>query len=443
MAALRGEVVNDLPRTRYVRVDDYHIGFQVFGDGPQDVLFLRTNMNHLELQWEEPRFAAFLQALASFSRVIVYDDRGSGMSDPFPPNEYRAAKDRMDDVIAVLDKVGAERVALVAETMATFRAVHLAASHPERVTAVVFCDGLARATHAPDYAFGYTPDNYRAMDRGQMKWLEGASPELAAWLQRYARISVNRGTLHLYRQAFSEHDERDVRQILSAVREPTLVLEHAESMFPGAGRDLAERLPDATYKELPGHPVYGWWYPDPAAVADAIEEFITGEKRAPSLDRVLATVLFTDVVGSTARTAQLGDRRWRSTLDSLDEFAKRQIDRFGGKLIKSTGDGHLATFDSPGRAILCACALRDGVGRFELEIRAGLHTGEIELRGEDVAGTGVNIARRVCDAAADGEVLVSSAVPPLVAGSGLDFADRGEHDLKGVPGRWQLFAVRG
>jgi class 3 adenylate cyclase len=426
-----------------VLVGDHHIAYQVFGSGPPDLLFLRTNMNNLEVQWDEPHFAAFLNGLGSFARVATYDDRGTGLSDPFEPGTYLNAVARMEDVLAVLDKVEMKEVVLVAESAATFRAVHLAASHPERVAALVLCGGYARMRFAPDYPLGFTDEESASLARDPNSVMyAGVSDELRDWFDRYRRLSINRGTLRTLNAHFSKQDDRDVREILPSLRVPCLVIEHTDMPKAGRGRDLADRIMGARYVPLPGRAFYGWHFPDPALVASTIEEFITGEKSAPRLDRVLATVVFTDVVASTNRAAEFGDRRWRETLDAFDAFAERQVARFGGRLVKATGDGHLATFDSPSRATLWACAMRDGVARFDLEIRAGVHLGEIELRGTDIGGMAVNIARRVCDVAPDGTVLVSGNVPPLVTGSGLEFDDRGEHELKGVPGRWQLYSVR-
>ena len=439
--------MSDTPRTKYVLVDDHHIAYQVFGSGSVDLLFVRMNQNNLELQWDEPHLNAFLNGLGSFARVAVYDDRGTGLSDPYPAGVYFGASSRLDDMRAVLDESAMARAVVVSEGAAIFRAVRFAASHPERVSALVICDGMARMRWAPDYPYGISDEDWEAMQRGEAarawRHVEPDDPDLRRWFSRYRRISTPRATTSALSAHFAEHDDRDVRGVLPSVRIPTLVIEHTETWKPGAGRDIVDRMPDARFVELPGRPFYGWRFPDPALVASTIEEFVTGEKSAPKTDRVLATVLFTDVVDSTRRASERGDRRWNETLDAFDAFTDRQVNRFGGRMVKGTGDGHLATFDSPSRAILCACAMRDGVGRFELEIRAGLHIGEIELRGEDIGGIAVSIARRVCDAADDGSVFVSSAVPPLVAGSPIEFDDRGDHELKGVPGRWQLYAVRG
>ncbi len=425
----------DVPETKYLRIGDYHLAYQVFGEGPPDLLFLRPPANHLELRWEEPHFAAFPRGLASFSRVVVFDQRGNGLSDPTPADWLATFETKTEDAVALLDALGARDVVLVSGG-GSFYSEPLAASHPERVMALVLCEPNVTWKTDDDYPYGLTEEELRDPELTT----RGASPALAQWLTRYRRLSSPRGVLRDVRRRALE---LDVRHVLGTVRVPTLVVQHLDSRQPGRGRYVAERIPSARLVELPGRAVYFWRFDDPERVVQVIEEFVTGEKRTPPTNRVLATVLFTDVVESTSQTAQVGDRRWTQTLDAFDEFARRQVDRFGGKLIKSTGDGHLVTFDSPGRAISCACAMRDGVGRFEIELRAGLHTGEIEKRAEDISGLAVVIARRVCDVGAPGEVLVSRTVIDLVAGSGLEFDDRGEHELKGVPGTWTIYAVQG
>lgn len=430
----------DVPETQYVRIGDYHIAYQVFGSGPPDLLFMRGNINHLELQWEEPHYARFLRGLGEFARVIVYDDRGSGMSDP-SPGGLDSREERAEDALAVLDSASAREVILLGTSGGAMRAITFAASHPERVMALVIINGRASNLWREDYPWGVRDEDVRLMrDAEFMRQYLGIPDEHAGWHDRYRRLSASRGLRsRMYRGGFAD---MDVRHVLPSVRVSTVVIEHEQWARAGPGRYIADLIPGARFVQLPGGAFAEWRFDDPDRVVEVVREFVTGEKAPPPTNRVLATVLFTDVVGSTAANAQKGDRRWSQTLDAFDEFAKRQVDRYGGRFVKSTGDGHLATFDSPGRAILCACAQRDGVGRFEIEIRAGLHTGEIELRGEDIGGMAVNIGRRVCDAAAADEVIVSGAIPPLVAGSALEFEDRGEHELKGVPGRWQLYAVK-
>jgi class 3 adenylate cyclase len=423
----------DVPETKYARVGGEHIAYQIFGHGPRDVLLLRTSFNHLELQWEEPNLAAFMLGLASFSRVIAFDHRGSGVSDPFP-------RDRpffdflLEDAVAVMDAADAGRVVVVG-CGPNYAAAALPATHPERVDALILCNAIPTWKSDDDFRHGLAESDRR--DRSF--WVQNASPLVAEWFVRYARLSMPRGAA---RQLASDAAEFDLRDLLPSIHVPTLIVQNTDSPVASAGSYLAGHIADARLVELPGKAIHFWRFDEPERVVRVVEEFVTGEKQAPTTNRVLATILFTDVAGSTSQTVRVGDRRWTQTLDAFDEFTRRQVDRFGGRLIKSTGDGHLATFDSPGRAILCACAMCDGVGRFEIELRAGLHTGEIEKRGEDIGGLAVSIARRVCDAGGAGEVLVSGIVPPLVAGSGLEFEDRGEHELKGVPGKWAVYAVR-
>ena len=430
----------NIPETQYVRIGDYNIAYQVFGAGPPDVLFVRGNWNHLELQWEEPHLAAFLRGLGEFARVIVYDDRGSGMSDPTPGGGLAPHESRAEDALAVLDAVGADEVVAVGTGGGSMRAMMLAASHPERVMALAIVAGRASNQRHEDYPWGLTESEHqRGRDAKFLTKAGGIPDEHAAWFERYRRLSASRG---LRSAMFRGGMQIDVRNILPSIHASTLVVEHKAWVQAGPGKYIADRIPNSRFVELPDGMFGEWRFDDPGRVVEVLREFITGEKAPPPINRVLATILFTDVVGSTSANAQRGDRRWTQTLDSFDEFAKRQVDRFGGRFVKSTGDGHLATFDSPGRAILCATAMRDGVGRFELEIRAGLHTGEIELRADDIGGMAVNIGRRICDVAGPDEVIVSGTVPPLVAGSGIEFDTRGEQELKGVPGRWQLFAVK-
>ena len=446
MAALRGEVLN-IPEPRYVRVGDYHVAYQVVGDGPIDLVFSRNVFNHLDMQWEQPGMAALLRRLASFSRLIVSDARGGGLSDPFqgdaPPLDSWS-----DDLVTVLDAVGSERPAIVCTGSAAPRAMLFAASHPDRVASLTIVDGAACMLNGDDYTAGV---DVAAMNernqRVERTWgttvdmPDSLPAHLRTWWARYQRISISRG----HAVMLNRYTPRlDVRSVLSAINVPTLVLVHTDAAPPfgvDAARYIAERIDGAKYVELPGRP-YLWIFPDPEAVADEIQRFTTGTSDQAPPDRVLSTLLFTDIVDSTRATADAGDRQWRDILDTLDRVVAEEVGRFRGRVVKFTGDGHLATFDGPGRAISCGTSLGHRASSLGLTLRTGLHTGEVEVRGDDIGGIAVSIARRVCDAADDGSVFVSSAVPPLVAGSPIGFDDRGEHELKGVPGRWQLYAVR-
>jgi class 3 adenylate cyclase len=446
---LCGVGMSDAPDIRYAKgVEGVHIAYQVLGDGPLDVVFVRSAMNNLEIQWEDPNLAGFLRQMASFSRLVLFDARGSGLSDQLGQDRIPALEDWVDDIITVMDAAVSDRAAIVAAGPAGFRAITFAATHPERVSSLVIVDGAARFSAAPDYPIGVPPDVLeRSLQDADGGWSVGAFPQqrgeedippaLMSWLSRYRRLSIPPGTAMLiYRNAM----DLDVRHIVHAVSVPTLVIDHAQTA--ATGRDLAERIAGAEHVTVPGGTLMAWRYDDPYAVADEIERFVTGTKGAPELDRILATVLFTDIVESTQKTASVGDRRWRDVLDAFDGVVASHVDRFRGRVVKSTGDGHLATFDAPGRAIRCGSALRDAAARLGLDLRVGLHTGEIELRDDDIGGIAVVIGRRVCDIAGDSEIFVSNSIPPLVAGSGIQFEERGVHELKGVPGRWELFAVK-
>lgn len=441
--------MRDTPETQYVKLRDAHIAYQVLGDGPIDVVFIRGVFNHLEAQWEIPRFATLLRRLASFSRLIIYDWRGSGMSDPLPEGRWPGLEMWVDDHLGLMEEVGSARAAVVSTAGVFFNFV-LAAMYPRTVSALVACDPCARLTPSKDYPYGSAealPAGAPAIEESwglTSHWaFRNSSAAEAEWGARYMRLVASPGTAAMW---VSSAAQVDIREVLRSVRVPTLVLAHDQPNFApfsrAASRYVADSIPGARYLDVPGS-VMGWdWaFPDPDRVADEIQHFLTGVKGEAVSDRVLATVLFTDVVSSTSTAARLGDRRWSSMLDSLDELVARQLDRFKGRLVKGTGDGHLAVFDTPGRAISCGRALLEAAGRLDLELRGGLHTGEIELRGDDIGGLAVAIARRVCDAAGDGELWVSGVVPPLVLGSEVSFTDRGERELKGVPGDWQLYEV--
>jgi len=441
--------MTDVPQTRYAERGDSYVAYQVLGHAPRDIVFMRSAFNHVELQWEDPRMARFLLRLSSIGRLMVFDPRGSGLSDAFLEGGIPTVEHWADDALSVMDAVGSERATVVTSGGGTPRAIALAASHPERVVSLVICNGYARTARGADYPHGRTEEEMRerasallaAWGQSVPAQLVDGDPALGEWVPRYRRYAATPG---FARKVFELVRRVDVRYLLTAIRVPVLVIQHAEnasSETTGHGRYLGEHIPGAEYVELPGRVLVEWRFPDPDAVASEIEGFLVGTRSAPEPDRVLATVLFTDIVGSTESTVAAGDRRWRDILDSLDRLVASEAQRFRGRVVKSTGDGHLATFDGPGRAIRCATALNERAGTLGLKLRAGLHTGEIELRGDDIGGIAVDIARRVCDAADDGRVFVSSAVPPLVAGSLIEFADQGEHGLKGVPQRWRLYSV--
>jgi class 3 adenylate cyclase len=441
-----------IPETEYARSGGLHLAYQVLGNGPPDILLLDQWFSHMDAQWDVAPLAEFRERLASFGRLIMYDKRGSGLSDPLAPDHLPTIEEWMDDLPIVLNAVGSEKAAIITNLGGGIMATTYAAVHPERVASLILVDCFARFTATPDYPVGGTEEDVDrtleeadlTMGRGLM--LDLFAPSIAgderlrrAWA-RYERLAVSPGmTVATVRLLY----ESDVRSILPTIRVPTLVIHRAKGKgFPAEyGRYLAEHIPGARYVELPGMDNL-IWAGDQDAILDEIQDFITGVRPAPTPKRVLATVLFTDIVDSTRRAAEVGDRAWRRILDEHFAITRRQLDRFDGRMIKSVGDGVLATFDGPARAVRCAAAIRDGVAELGLDLRAGLHTGEIELQPDDVAGLAVHIGARISALAGAGEILVSSTVKDLVVGSGLEFEDHGSRDLKGVPGEWRVFAVK-
>ena len=439
------------PETRYARAGDVHIAYQVVGDGPIDLVLVPWFVTHLEHHWEEPRLARFFERLASFSRLILFDKRGTGLSDRIATGDRAPTlEERMDDVRAVMDAAGSERAALLGVSEGGPLSILFAATYPERVQALALFGTFARLVASPDYPHGIDPDNLRDLYDGfEEAWGEGVALAFMApmeegehvrrWWARLERLSMTPGGAVATMQL---NEEIDVRDVLGQVQAPTLVLHRDNDVIgPENGRYIADRIAGARFVLLEGQahfPAAG----DADGVADEIEDFLTGTRHGPAdIDRMLATVLFTDIVRSTERAAQLGDRVWRDLLAEHDRLVRAQIERHQGREVKSLGDGFLATFDGPGRGIRCARAAIDAARELGLELRAGLHTGECELTDGDVAGIAVHIGARVGASAGPGEVLVSSTVKDLVAGSGFEFADRGAHTLKGVPGEWRLFAV--
>ena len=436
------------PQTRYVRNGDIHIAYQVLGDGPIDLVFVPSWISQVEAYWEEPSVARYFQRLASFSRLIMFDRRGTGLSDPVVGAP--TLEEQMDDVVAVMDAVGSRTAAVFAWVEGGAMAALFAATHPERTHALVLYEGLPRMSWAPDYDWPPKRDEREARMH-QLPWGEGArilplaqsaasNPRLVAWFGRLERLAASPGTAAKLEMM---NAEVDVRAVLPSISVPTLVLHRAEEHFIDIrhSRYLAEHIPGARYVELPGSEVFSFTHAGDELL-DEVQEFLTGMRQAPRHERVLATVMFADIVDSTRTAAQLGDRRWREILSSVEEAVLRELSDHRGRAVKTLGDGFLATFDGPARAIRCATAIRESIrAQFGLEIRSGLHTGEIELIGSDVGGIGVHIGARVGSSAAPGEVLVSGTVKDLVVGSGIEFEDRGERELRGVPGQWRLWAV--
>ena len=435
------------PETRYTKSGDVNIAYQVVGEGPFDLVVVPAAFSHLEAAWEEPSYARYLKRLASFSRVILLDKRGTGLSDRVAG--VPTLEDRMDDVRAVMDAVGSERAALYGASEGGPVTALFTATYPERTAALVLYAPFAKTWVSPQLS--PAPELVQPIfDAIERTWGQGLSinrfapsragdEQFKQWWARFERLGASPGAMVALTRMNMEIDIRDVLPLICV---PTLILHRVgdRAVDVEHGRYAAELIPGAKYVELPGvdhFPSVG----DADAILDEVQEFLTGVRPAPEPDRVLATVLFTDIVGSTERAAQLGDHRWRDLLDSYYALARRDLGRFRGREVKTTGDGFLATFDGPARGIRCACAISDEAGRLGLPIRAGLHTGECEIMGEDIGGIAVHIGARVAAEAAPGEVLVSSTVKDLVAGSGLRFEERGAHALKGVPEEWRLFAV--
>jgi len=442
-----------LPETRYARLGDLHLAYQVLGEGPPDILLLDQWFGHLDAQWDVPPLAEFRERLASFGRLIMFDKRGTGLSDPIPTSSLPTLEEFMTDIPAVLDTVGSERPALIANIGGGILAMPFAAAHPDRVSSLILVDCFARFSEAADFPIGaplaqIEPNLELAeLETGRGVMVDAFAPSIAnderlrrAWA-RYERSAATPGSTRAIVRLIYESDVRDV---LPAIRVPTLVIHRRDAVGFRVehGRYLGVHIPDARYVELPGIDNLIWAGDQDAMVAE-IQAFITGVRPAAEPRRVLATVLFTDIVRSTERAAELGDVRWQALLADHNRVVRRQLERFGGVEIKVVGDGFLATFDGPARAVRCAIAIRDEVRELGLEIRAGIHVGEIEVLPDDIAGLAVHLGARVSALAGPGEVLVSSTVTDLVVGSGIAFEDRGSHVLKGVPGEWRLFAVSG
>lgn len=438
-----------LVETKYARSGDAHIAYQTMGDANLDLVLLPGAFSHVEHQWEEPSFARFLERLASFSRLIVLDVRGTGLSDRAA--DLPTLEEQIDDVLAVLDAVGSKRAALFGLSQGGGLATLFAAAHPGRTSALVLFGAYARSMWADDFSWGWQPDDYdellRLADEG---WGSGIflprvapsvadDPSFKIWWAKQERLSGSPGTIRAFLRA---QREADVRHVLPAIQAPTLILQRREDTYRRVehGRYLADAIPGAIYVDLAGRdnlPYVG----DQDTLLDEVEEFLTGVRHSAEPDRVLATVLFTDIVGATARAAELGDRAWRDLLERHNAVVRRELERGRGREVDTAGDGFLATFDGPARAIRSAHAIAERIRDLGLDVRSGLHTGEIELDGDHVRGIAVHIGARAAALAGPGEVLVTSTVKDLVAGSGIEFDDRGPHAFKGVPEEWRIFRV--
>jgi pimeloyl-ACP methyl ester carboxylesterase len=434
-----------LPVTRYALSDDVNIAYQIMGEGPVDIIMVPGYISHVEFMHEFPGYTSSLRRLSTFARVVTFDKRGQGLSDRV--SGAPALEERMDDVRAVMDDIGSERAILFGFSEGCAISILFAATYPERVSQLILFGGFDRAARADNPEVVHI-----IVEQIVQQWGTGATtmtalPSLAgnsdvvAHIAKLERLSASPGAI---KALILMNEVIDVRFILPTIRVPTLVLHRKDDVYVPAerGRELAAKIPNAKYIEYPGHD-HALLYGDTDALIGDVQEFVTGARESSTneFERVLATVLFTDIIDSTRSAAKAGDHTWRRLLDNHDQLAKQLVEKHRGSLIKSTGDGILATFDGPGRAVRCALALGSAAKQIGLPLRAGLHTGEIELRGRDIGGIAVHAAARVMAQCQSDEVLVSRVVTDLVAGAGLKFSERGSYELKGLPGRWDLFAA--
>lgn len=445
--------MESLPTTQYAKNGDVFLAYQVLGEGSLDIVLIESWVHHVEAFWELADLARQRRRLAAIGRLIIFDRRGTGLSDPVALDDLPDLETQVADVLAVMDAAGSERAAILGFAEGGPLAVLLAASAPERCRALVLFNTAARLTTAPDYPWG-APEAVLldVVERQAQSWASGDPQHLsflapsraddlrfAEQLVRLGRGAVSPGAVaHYYRQSICT----DVRELLPVIQAPTLVMQRTNDQIAPAehGRYLASHILNARYRELDGAD-HIWFTQNTDEVVDEVEELLTGSRTSHDPDRRLATVLFTDIVDSTARAAEVGDTRWRALLDEHDAIVRQELARFGGNEIDTTGDGFLATFDGPGRAIRCADAIHHSIARTGLAVRVGVHTGEVEVRGERIGGLTVHIGARVAAFGGAGDIVVSNTVKDLLAGSGLSFADRGEHELKGVPGTWRLFGA--
>jgi class 3 adenylate cyclase len=436
---------------RFARSGDIDVAYRVVGDGPVDLVYAQGAYTHLEIFWELPAFRRYCERLGEFSRLILFDKRGMGMSDRVPG--ATTLEQRMDDIRAIMDAVGSDRAAVMGESEGGPLAMLFAAAHPERTAALILQGGEVRERTDDEWPWGEaTEDDFEeSMKSLPERWgkglgIDAIAPSVAG--QEWARAWRGRVQTHSNTPAAAEAFMRmafdiDVRHVVPVINAPTLIVHAARDgvCHVENARYLAGNIPGAKYVELDTDDHVPWFDPDETLAE--IREFLTGRREVATPDRFLATVLFTDLVASTSLAAELGDRRWRDLLEQHHSSVRRELSRFDGHEVDTAGDGFFATFDGPARAIRCAQSVVDAVRPLGLDVRAGLHTGEVELTDGKVAGIAVNIGARVAAQAGPGEVLVSGTVRDLVAGSGLEFEDRGETTLKGVPGEWRLFAVAG
>lgn len=439
------------PQVQYARSGDGNVAYQVYGEGKFDLVLVFGFISHLDLFWDGPPFQQWIERLSSFARVIMFDKRGVGLSDPIA--DVPTLEERMDDVRAVMDAAGSERAVIFGQSEGGQMALLFASTYPERTQALVLYGTMARSTADDDYPWAAPADVLLQSNQEFMVplWGQGASidvfsPSLADDPQSrefYARLERQAASPQTTFQLFRMFLDLDVRHVLPTIQVPTLILHRRGDRVVNvrAARYLAEHIPGAKYVEMEGidHNILAG---NTDLILEEIEEFLTGVRPTPVFDRVLATVMFTDVVDSTSRASEMGDRAWKELLESHQRAVRNELERFKGREIKTTGDGFLATFDGPARAVRCALSIVEAVRPLGIEVRVGVHTGEVEVMGDDVGGIAVHTASRISSLAGSSEVLVSRTVKDLVAGSGIQFEDRGTHTLKGVPDEWALLAAR-
>lgn len=437
------------PQTHYAKSGDVHIAYQVIGKGPIDLVFVPGFVSHVEASWQSTTRAKFFNRLASFSRLILFDKRGTGLSDR--SSQLFSLEQRMDDVRAVMDAAGSQRAAIFGISEGGPMSILFAATYPERTSALIMYGAYAKRAWAEDYPFGWRDEEWVAFfDNVENHWGTTRGLDLNIWapsvahdehvwedVAKYMRSAASPGAV---RAVMQMNREIDVRHVLPSIRVPTLITHRIgdRNISIQQARYMAERIPGARLVELPGDDHMAW-FGEIDDILSEVEEFLTGVRPKPEADRVLATILFTDIAGATERAAEMGDQKWSHLLARHHELIREELNRFRGREIDTAGDGFFATFDGPARAISCAKAIQSELTKLGLTVRIGLHTGECEVMDEKVSGIAVHIGARVVNYAAPGEILVTSTVKDLVAGSGLSFADRGEYELKGVPGKWRLF----
>jgi pimeloyl-ACP methyl ester carboxylesterase len=438
--------------TRYAKSGEYHIAYQVHGSGEVDLVWAPSYFSHIEVQMEEPSFRRFVNRLGTFARVILFDKRGTGLSDRVA--DLPGLDERMDDFRAVLDAAGSRKAALLGTCEGGALSLLFAATYPDRTHALILANSFARATATEDYPWANSPEEWQqhaasiseTWGTGHMldRFAPSAihDPRVQEWWPRFQRLSVSPSAI---RTLLLMNSEIDVRDVLASVNVPTLVLHSVgDRLCPiGGARYMTEQVKQSRFVELPGADHYIWFGPDADRFADEIERFLTGTLKPVEPDRALVTVLFVDIVDSTRKAAELGDRTWRDLVDAYYSIVREEVEQNRGRLLDTAGDGVLAAVDGPARGIRAALGTLERVQRIGLTVRAGVHTGEAEIVGEDLRGITVHIGSRVASTARESELLVSSTVKDLVVGSGFTFVDRGSHAFKGVPGRWRLFSVQG